>query len=136
MSSDPVVHTGERILARFADQPYYFAVSQSNATVLDGLNSAIAKIKEVNPYFDLDLYTEHFPRRNANAFSLTAAEQEYVAAHPKIRVVSVANTTPVDYVDENGTYKGISHDILSRISALSGLPVSYTHLDVYKRQVS
>lgn len=126
LSSDLVVHPGERILARFADQPYYFAVSQSNATVLDGLNSAIAKIKEVNPYFDLDLYTEHFPRRNANAFSLTAAEQEYVAAHPKIRVVSVANTTPVDYVDENGTYKGISHDILSRISALSGLQFEYT----------
>ena len=42
---------GERVVARFAPSPYYFATARGNKNILDPLNAALSAIKDKDPLF-------------------------------------------------------------------------------------
>ncbi len=52
---------------------------------------------------------------------LTKSEREWLAAHPVIHVATDPNWAPIEFLDEDGTYRGISIDYLNYISQQLGV---------------
>lgn len=61
---------------------------------------------------------------NANPIQLTQREQDWIAAHPVVRVTSDAELPPLEYV-EKGQLRGLSADYLALISTLTGLEFEF-----------
>ncbi len=55
----------------------------------------------------------------------TEAEHAFIAEHPEIHIGVDPKFIPFEFFDENGSYKGIASDILSRISTMTGLTFSH-----------
>ena len=63
-------------------------------------------------------------------------ESESVEDKKTFTVGFDAEYPPYGYMDENGEYTGFDLELAEAVCELEGWePVSYTHLDVYKRQL-
>lgn len=51
----------------------------------------------------------------------TVAEQRWLDDHPRVRVAINPNLMPISFIDSEGKYRGISIDVLAKISLRTGL---------------
>ena len=58
--------------------------------------------------------------------SLTPEEKAWLNDHPVIRVAADTDWAPVEFVDEDGEFKGVSIDYLKRISKMLGVEFQFT----------
>ncbi|QDL94251.1 transporter substrate-binding domain-containing protein (plasmid) [Paroceanicella profunda] len=70
------------------------------------------------------------------ALDLTPAERAFVQAHPRLRFSARFNLIPVEFTDADGTHAGIVSDILSRVSASTGLMLEMTPDRNFAEQVA
>lgn len=120
-----------RALAEFAPQPYYFATTKGNASVLDGLDNALRMIKLDNPYLETSLYKKHFGGRIL--VDLSAAEHNIVKASEQepVRVGIIPASAPICFWDEKtGAYSGICIEMLDAITENTGLQMEYVPIDL------
>ncbi len=110
-----------RVIARFAADPFYFAIAKGKTDLVNGFNMAISKIKESDPSYDNDLYDKYFPVKAKGNLVLSDAERAYIEECGQITVAAGLQTAPLDYFDKNGEFKGISADVLKKITELTGL---------------
>lgn len=54
---------------------------------------------------------------------LTAAEQRWLAAHPKIRLAVDINWAPFEFIDEAGAYKGMAADYVRLVEQRLGIAI-------------
>lgn len=66
-------------------------------------------------------YTPVSHGQNADKIEFTEAEIDYIKTHPSIRMVVDPSWYPYEALDEEGTYLGISADVISLISQRTGL---------------
>ncbi|MEG2174049.1 MAG: transporter substrate-binding domain-containing protein [Oscillospiraceae bacterium] len=119
--ANDVVHAPEtRIVARFNPQPFYFAATNGNDEVISKLNSAMLLLNDSDPYFLANLHQKYFSSK-ANLLCFSNEEKRYLAASPVLRVGLVRDRLPLEDVDPNGAFHGISVDLLNRISGETGL---------------
>ncbi|WP_066646908.1 diguanylate cyclase [Christensenella timonensis] len=112
---------GMRSVANFAPKPYYFIATKGDTEIVNGLNAAILKINDADPYFATTLYEKYF-KNDTGKLYLSDEEQEYVQNAGTIRVGVTTGRAPFQYVDEqSGEAKGISIDLLDYISESTGL---------------
>lgn len=64
---------------------------------------------------------------SALAAELSAAEREYLQAHPVARLAVHPDWPPFEWLDESGKLQGISSDLLRRISERTGLRFEFVH---------
>lgn len=72
----------------------------------------------------------------AAPLDLTPTEQQWLAAHPVLRVAATSDWPPFEFVDESGKYVGISVDILRHIAQQAGFtiePVFGAWPDLYRK---
>ncbi|WP_223480746.1 MULTISPECIES: transporter substrate-binding domain-containing protein [unclassified Pseudomonas] len=55
------------------------------------------------------------------ALHFSVAEQRWLNNHPRVRVAINQNLMPISFVDDGGNYRGISIDVLAKISLRTGL---------------
>ncbi len=60
-----------------------------------------------------------------DAVPLTPEERAWLEAHPLIRVAADTRWAPVEFVDEDGVFKGISIDYLKRLSEMLGVEFQF-----------
>lgn len=126
LTSDLRKTSDERIIARFAPSPFYFATAKGNEKVLSGLNYAQNIIKNTNPYFDQQLYQKYYGSLTEASLVMTREEQNTVNNAPVIRVAVVDFYQPfICYDPLSDTYSGIISDILNDISIRTGLTFRY-----------
>ncbi|WP_257605316.1 ATP-binding protein [Pseudomonas sp. UMAB-40] len=58
---------------------------------------------------------------DVSALGLSVAEQRWLAKHPRVKVAVNDSLVPVSFFDQRGVYRGISADVLSKISQRTGL---------------
>jgi len=61
------------------------------------------------------------PQTNDTTFELTAKERNWLSQHKKIRVLIDPSWAPIEYVDNDGQFKGISIDYLEKLEKLLGV---------------
>lgn len=112
---------GMRSVANFSPKPYYFIATKGDKEIVNGINAAILKINDADPYFATTLYEKYF-KDNTGKLYLSDEEREYVQNAGTVRVGVTTGRAPFQYVDgQTGEVKGISIDLLDYISENTGL---------------
>lgn len=103
-------------------QPVGFAINPGDTTLGALLDTLLASVPQAEqeairkrwvPF--VDHLVEHAPLR------LTDAEQGWLRRHPVLRVMLDEQLLPLSYRDSDGRFKGLSVDVLQRVSRMTGL---------------
>ncbi|MBT2339687.1 MULTISPECIES: transporter substrate-binding domain-containing protein [Pseudomonas] len=108
--------------SRLEVQPFAFAVSRDNARLLRILNAALQAIPAAERMTILRRWSAggaSMPGQQALQFSVR--EQRWLDAHPRIKMAVNENFPPLTFIDDQGQLRGISADVLARISLRTGL---------------
>ncbi|MEG0874459.1 MAG: transporter substrate-binding domain-containing protein [Clostridiales bacterium] len=125
--NDAAAFKGTRIVARFNPKPFYFATTNGNDKIITQLNSAMAMINDADPYFATTLYQKYFSHK-VNTRGLTDAEEKYIDNVPTLKVGVTNDRLPLEDKSHNGTFQGISVDLMERIAQETGLKFQYVYI--------
>lgn len=103
-------------------QPFAFALRRDNTRLLRIVDAALQAIPAGENMIILRRWSAggaSMPGQQALHFGVD--EQRWLAAHPRVRVVIDDNFLPLTFSDEQGHFRGISADVLARISLRTGL---------------
>ncbi len=67
-----------------------------------------------------------------SAVAFTAAEKEWLARHPVIRVAPDPSFAPIEFVDASGAYRGIAADVLDTLGARLGVRFTPIHVESWE----
>ncbi|WP_448324149.1 transporter substrate-binding domain-containing protein, partial [Streptomyces sp. DSM 41493] len=101
---------------------FSFAMAHDNARLQRVLNSALAAIpisERMNIQRRWSAGGSSIPGRTALHFS--ASEQRWMDAHPSVRVAVDDSFLPLSFFNEEGEFRGISADVLAKVSLRTGL---------------
>ncbi|MFC1825891.1 transporter substrate-binding domain-containing protein, partial [Thermodesulfobacteriota bacterium] len=72
----------------------------------------------------------------AVTIQLNPEEKAWLSDHPVIRVAPDANWAPVEFIDDNGEFKGVSVDYLKRMSSMLGIELQFIKDVSFKETVA
>ena len=116
----------QKLLARFAPQPFYFLTWKGNGTFLKQLNRAMDQVQNTYPMYLDELLVTHYPIYDLKFFS--REEMEFVQNREPLRVAYISDRKPLSFTNEEGELDGISREIFDAIAEVSGLTFEYIAL--------
>lgn len=122
----------QKVLVRFASQPFYFVVNKGNKNVLAQLDNALAASIEANPRLQTELHEKYFATLVPFDFSLTAKEEAYLKNLPPLKVVHPSDYAPLHFV-KKGEAAGAIIDIFNHISKQTGIKFQYLTAESYEQ---
>lgn len=134
---DAYVHTfteleeGQRLIGRFAPQPFYYITYQGNDDVMRELDQAISELKMEWPTLETELMTKYYYDRLEENVLLTLEEKEYISQTGSITVGYVDGYYPFSYT-KDGEFTGITKEVLEEKVAPLGLNLSYVEFTTQK----
>ena len=123
---------GYKILARFAADPMYLALTKDKEDLLQQLNDALSAIDFRNPYFTVDLLEKYFGINTNLSPVFTRDEYAYIEQSAPLKVVYESSRSPLSFTDkQNNAYAGATASLFSSISQTTGLSFEYIAVDNY-----
>ena len=108
--------------SRLEDNPFAFAMNRDNPVLLRIVNTALAAIPPSERMTILRRWSFDGPQIYAPwQFTPAVSEKRWIAGHLRLKVAIYDAFLPLSYFDEQGTFKGLIADLLSSISARTGL---------------
>jgi|GEM_PF-3776066 len=104
---------------------YYFAVNPNRADLSAQLDQAMEQVYANHPGLEAYLSAKYYGIALTGFNQLTKAEQDYVAAHPVLRIVVGDDFEPIEYVDDAGQPAGVSIEAIRRALERSGIQCEY-----------
>lgn len=114
-------------MEQFAARPFYFAASKENGSLIRELDTAIARVNQVEPQLQDMLYDGYF-RNSGDMFSLTEEQKANVAKKSSLQVLCVDHDAPYVY-QQKGEPAGMLVSVLNDFAEEMGLDVTYTFCD-------
>ncbi|MGE8175776.1 transporter substrate-binding domain-containing protein [Pseudomonas fluorescens] len=108
--------------SRMEVQPFAFAVPGSNSRLLRIVNEAVDAIPATERISILRRWSaggSSMPGEQPLHFSVS--EQRWLDKHPRVKVVINDSFLPLTFMDEQGRFRGISADVLAKVSLRTGL---------------
>lgn len=125
------------VVARLSFEPYYYATTNGNTEIVEGLNYALKNIFKNDKYFEQKLYDKYFSNRDISKPSLTKAETELIKNYQMLTVGCDANSKPLQYLEQKTeTPVGISVDILKEIGNICGLKLDFVPVQTINGSIS
>ncbi|RON65977.1 hybrid sensor histidine kinase/response regulator [Pseudomonas fluorescens] len=116
--------------SRMETQPFSFAVTRDNTRLLQILDAAL-KVIPVDERMSIrrrwSVGGVAIPGQHRLHFSVK--EQRWLDRHPRIKVAINENFLPLTFVDDAGNFRGISADVLAKISLRTGLQFDMQRVD-------
>ncbi|WP_395602508.1 transporter substrate-binding domain-containing protein [Pseudomonas sp. A1230] len=108
--------------SRIEVQPFGFALARKNGRLLRILNLAMTSI----PADERMTIQRRWDAGGAQmsglqGLQLSTSEQRWLDRHPRVKVVINENFLPLTFLDEEGNFRGLSADVLAKISLRTGL---------------
>lgn|GEM_PF-1644593 len=100
-------------------------VRKDEPILRDILQKALSNITIKERFNILKNWVEPDQTDNNSAIELTTAEWSWLDQHPVIKVAGDANFAPIEYLTEEGEFKGISVEYLDIISSMLGIRFEY-----------
>ncbi|MGE8101498.1 transporter substrate-binding domain-containing protein [Pseudomonas fluorescens] len=101
---------------------FSFAVRQSNHRLLHIVNTALAVIPITDRTTILGRWSAgDMSISNHHPLQFSAAEQRWLNKHPRLRVAVNDTLAPISFFDEQGEFRGISAEVLAKVSQRTGL---------------
>ncbi|MDD3428997.1 MAG: diguanylate cyclase [Oscillospiraceae bacterium] len=121
-----------KMIAKLDEIPLYFATSKNNTDLMQQLNTALLKIKALNPFFETELNSKYPTATSSYQAAFTPEEQAYINQNPVVQVVYDAEWQPIEYKDaKTGEYRGITADVFKKIETYTGLKFAYTGSETF-----
>lgn len=122
-----------KYVAKLGMQNQYFAVSNDNKELMEQIDIADRQLTIQQPFIQGALYEKYYGRPSKTLNGITREEYEFITSGRKVRVACDADSYPLEYIDENGVYRGVYADAMKLIEKESGLSFEYVPLDDYKQ---
>ncbi|UWF47486.1 transporter substrate-binding domain-containing protein [Pseudomonas sp. N3-W] len=101
---------------------FSFAMNQHNRRLLNIVNTALAAIPITDRMTILQRWSAgDMSISGLHPLRFTAAEQRWLEKHPRLTVAVNDSLAPVSFFDERGEFRGISAEVLAKISQRTGL---------------
>jgi len=116
--------------SRMETQPFSFAVKRDNEQLLRVVDAALTVIpveERMSIRRRWSVGGVAIPGQHVLHFSIK--EQQWLDRHPRIKVAINENFLPLTFVDEAGKFRGISADVLAKISLRTGLQFDMQRVD-------
>ncbi|MES2871059.1 MAG: transporter substrate-binding domain-containing protein [Pseudomonadota bacterium] len=108
--------------SRLEANPFSFALRRDDPRLLRIVNASLSVIPPSERMTILRRWSSEEPQtNNAWHFHFSASEQLWLAEHPRLKVAVNGQFLPFAFFDEQGTFKGLIADVLSNISARTGI---------------
>lgn len=136
LSGSMMMPDNSSTVLHFTSEDFYFPTTKGNTYVLDGLNSALATLKDKYIYYNANLYEKYYGKSAVNVTAFTEAEQKYIENAPVLNVGYDMHCEPVEYYDkQKGTESGINLDLLKEIAVFSGLRLNFVEVDTLEQTI-
>lgn len=119
---------GTQQFAIYASEPFYFAATKGQTTLIQELDEAINQLNLSFPYFQSDL-GEKYLNNTRGSFFIADSEKSYLKSKKVISAICVPDCAPFVFQDDNGNWKGIAVSMIEDFAAKTGLTVEYTKFD-------
>ena len=123
VSLSPITNT--RIVAQFAERPYYFAATKGNKELVQELDKTIAILDRVQPNLQDALHDLYF-RDAENVFSPTDSQKKELIRMGELNVLCIDDDGPYVYQNEADEPAGMLLALLDDFAQEVGLPIHYT----------
>jgi two-component system sensor histidine kinase EvgS len=101
--------------------PFAFALNKDDSRLLRVVNQALEAIPERERTLILRRWDADRSSIPGNRIQLTRTEQDWIGQHPVVTMAINETALPFTFFDENGKLRGISADVLERISQRTGI---------------
>lgn len=108
--------------SRLEGNPFSFALRGDEPRLVRIINAALAVIPPSARMTILRRWSSDGPQiNNPWRFNPTTSEQSWLAEHPRLKVAVNDQFLPLSFFDEQGEFKGLIADLLTNISARTGI---------------
>lgn len=116
--------------SRLEVQPFGFAVARGNKRLLRILDAAITAIPTSERMTILRRWgDEGLSMPGSQTLHFSIKEQRWIDQHPRVKVAINEHYMPMTFTDEEGNIRGISIDVLAKISLRTGLKFDWVRGD-------
>lgn len=133
---DAMVHTfteieeGQRIIGRFAPQPFYYITWKGNDELLRELNTAIADVKFNYPELETELMHQYYESKLDKTVLLSTEEKAYLHRKNELVVGYLDGHYPFSYTDEEtGEFAGLSRELLEDAFLWTGVRLTFVEFE-------
>lgn len=106
---------------RFPPLKLCFAFRSGNTALYDDFTTTLEHL----PLSDIERVRKRWFLSNANtdtrSLLFTSEERQWIREHPVVKVGSGNDWAPFNFIDTDGTFKGVTKDYLDQLSQISGL---------------
>ena len=108
--------------SRIDVRPFSFALVRTNTRLLHIINTALAVIPASERMTIGRRWSSEGTQVGSHSrLNLSSSEQRWLDEHPRLRVAINDQYLPLSFVDEQGSFKGVSADVLFNIGARTGI---------------
>lgn len=133
LAGDLLVNSDERIVAKFAATPYYFATNKGNTDIIKDLNYAIGKIREIDSHFNMALYNKYFSEKEVYKLVFSEEEKAFINELKHLRAVYIDNYAPIqNYSRRNKKVEGVAIDIVHILAEYLNAEIELIKAGSYK----
>ncbi|MGE8393459.1 MAG: transporter substrate-binding domain-containing protein [Pseudomonas sp.] len=122
--------------SRLEGSRFAFALAAGNTRLLDIINTAIAAIPIGERMAILRRWgSSQMNIAGQNRLNLTPKEQRWLEKHPRVTVAAMENFLPLSFFDKHGALRGVSADVLAKVSLRTGLKFDVVRGTSMARQI-
>ena len=119
----------ERVVAEFAEEPFYVMVRKGDDALLDEINYGIRQLDICEEGWKETLYAQNYTGRSSGQLNFSQREKDYIAAvqtgRKRITVTGQPDRDPYSFT-QDGKLTGITPEYFDQLMEMAGLP--YTML--------
>ena len=114
-----------RAIMKFLPESFYYAFRRDDVALKNQVDDALSQILTGNADYLTSLKNKYEEQFGVNELPFSAAEKEYIAAHPVFTIAVLSGDAPYYETDKSGTDWGILPDYYAMIAENTGFQFQY-----------
>ncbi len=128
--------SGLRTVMKFLPETFYYAFRLDNTELKNKVDDALAQLFATNPNFLTDIKNKYEEKFSVNDLPFSAAEKEYIAAHPQLTVAVIKGDAPYYIENKDGSAGGIFPDYYALVAENTGFQFRYAAYDTQQDAIA
>lgn len=116
---------GLRTVMKILPQTFYYAFRMDNTELKNRVDDALAQLLAGNSSFLTNIQNKYEEKFSTNDLPFSAAEKEYIAAHPQLTVAMIRGDAPYYVENSDGSAGGIFLDYYALVAENTGFQFRY-----------
>jgi len=127
---------GLRTVMKLLPETFYYAFRADNTELKNKVDDALARLLAGNSSFLTDIQKKYEEKFNVNDLPFSAAEKEYIAAHPRLTVAVIRGDAPYYIENKDGSDGGIFPDYYALVAENTGFQFRYVAYDTQQEAIT